>query len=190
MNFLHRYIDHFIKNDEGSQSVELVLMAPLLVWTICATLAFTDAFRTRAVAAEAVAVIADTLSRQTNPIDDSYLDGLASVAGKLTGYEDDVSIRVSQVYCDRNCENTSRRLKVAFSEKRGVFNKLHKRDLRSGEMRERIPNMSLGDRIILVETSFTHKPIMNVGLKETEVEMHQATRMRFAPQLCWNECNP
>jgi len=48
--------------------------------------------------------------------------------------------------------------------------------------------LSQGDRVILVETSFTHKPILNVGLEETQVEMSQTTRMRFAPQLCWEKC--
>lgn len=178
----------FLRDEDGSQSIELVLMVPLLVWSICAMLAFTEAFRIRAVATDATSVIADTLSRQTTPIDRDDLSGLRAVAGQLTGYGDEVKLRVTQLRCVRRCGNPADRvLRVIFSQGEGLT-PLEHADFAAGPERERVPMLSRGDRLVLVETSFTHHPIKNVGLKSQEVTTVQATRMRFAPQLCWEEC--
>ncbi|MEP2987060.1 MAG: hypothetical protein ABJN39_10625 [Sulfitobacter sp.] len=182
-------VRRFFLKEDGSQSIAFVVMAPLLVWSICAMIAFTDAYRIRAVAADATAVVADTLSRQTTPIDSTFLEGLQAVAGRLTKYGDAVNLRVTQLRCARKCDLPADRvLRVVFSEGQGL-ERLRHADFQSGEMRERVPLLTHGDRIILVETSFTYEAIFNVGLEDTEINMFQATRMRFAPQLCWIECS-
>ncbi|UOA20622.1 hypothetical protein DSM14862_03647 (plasmid) [Sulfitobacter indolifex] len=178
----------FFKDESGSQTIVFVILLPLLVWSILAMLAFTDMFRVRAIATDATAVIADSLSRQTMPIDADHLEGLQSIAGHLTRYGDGVSLRVTQLRCARNCENLARRvLRVDFSQGVGMAG-LRNRDFSEGEQRARVPLMTGGDRVVLVETSFTHEPIANVGLNPSEINMSHATRMRFAPQLCWEEC--
>lgn len=191
MNIFSTRVIPFLKSEEGSQSVELVVMAPLLVWAIVSMLSFTDAFRVRAMATDATAVMADAISRQTFPIDQAYIEGLQSIAGRLTGRGDTVGVRVTQLSCTNKCKNTRKRtLKVIFSKTsdgQGLA-ELNDNDFKSGDRRAQVPMMSKGDRIVLVETSFTHKPLMNVGLKETQVDMAQVTRMRFAPQLCWQDC--
>ncbi|MFG6535365.1 TadE/TadG family type IV pilus assembly protein [Sulfitobacter sp. 1A16787] len=188
MNIFKADILSFFRKEEGSQSIELVIVVPLLVWSICSMLAFTEAFRVRGVAADATSVIADAISRQTTPIDASYLRGLQSVAGQLTRYGDNVSLRITQLRCVKDCDKPAQRdLNVVFSKGRGLFS-LTDSDFASGKFRDRLPALSRGDRVILVETSFTHKPILNVGLKESQIEMSQTTRMRFAPQLCWEKC--
>ena len=145
--------------------------------------------RVRAVAADATAVVADTLSRQTAPIDTEFLEGLQAVAGRLTRYGDAVNLRVTQLRCAKRCDQPDKRvLKVVFSKGQGLA-RLFNADFKIGRMRDRVPMLTHGDRIILVETSFMHKTIFNVGLKATEINMFQATRMRFAPQLCWKACS-
>ncbi len=182
-------IRSFFRKEDGSQSIAFVLMVPLLVWSILSMLAFTEAFRIRGVAVDATSVIADTISRQTTPIDDDYLQGLQAVAGQLTRYGDGVSLRITQLRCVKDCDQPANRvLNVVFSEEKGTLSRLTDSDFESGKYRDRLPALLEGDRVILVETSFTHKPILNVGLKEAQVEMSQTTRMRFAPQLCWEDC--
>ena len=162
---------------------------PLLVWSICAMLAFTEAFKVRGVAMDATAAITDTLSRQTTPIDEQDLIGLQAVAGQLTGRGDDVRLRITQLRCARKCNNPDQRvLRVIFSKGEG-FSALKSADFEAGANRGKVPMLSKGDRIILVETAFTYHPIANVGLKPQLIETNQATRMRFAPQLCWKECS-
>tara|TARA_R100000687_G_C6392043_1_gene137737 strand:- start:121 stop:696 length:576 start_codon:yes stop_codon:yes gene_type:complete len=179
----------FLHDEDGSQSIELMFMVPLLVWSICAMLAFTEAFKIRGVAMDATAAIADTLSRQTTPIDRQDLVGLQAVAGQLTGYGDEVKLRITQLRCARRCNDPDQRvLRVIFSKGEGLAS-LKNADFEAGSHRDKVPMLSRGDRIILVETSFTHRPIANVGLSPQLVEINQATRMRFAPQLCWKECN-
>lgn len=189
MNYFRYKVLRFIRQEDGSQSIAFVVMAPLLIWSICAMIAFTDAYRARAVAADATAVIADTLSRQTTPIDTEFLEGLQAVAGRLTGYGNAVNLQVAQLRCAKWCNQPDKRvLEVIFSEGQGLGG-LGNADFTSGGMRDRVPMLTSGDRIILVETSFMHRAVFNVGLKDTEINMFQATRMRFAPQLCWGECS-
>lgn len=179
----------FLRDEGGSQSIELVFMAPLLVWSICAMLAYTESFKIRGMAMDATAVIADTLSRQTTPIDQQDLNGLRAVAGQITGYGGKVKLRITQLHCAEKCDEPGQRvLRVVFSKGEGLDG-LKSSDFQSGAHRDKVPMLSRGDRIVLVETVFTHQPIANVGLKSRQVEMTQATRMRFAPQLCWEECS-
>jgi len=177
----------FCKAEDGSQTVVFVVMLPLLVWSIMAMMTFTDAFRTRAVATDATAVIADSLSRQTIPINMNDLRGLVSVAEKLTG--SDVSLRVTQLRCTRRCnDSNTRELQVDFSHGIGL-NALNDRSFDVGEQRARVPLMIKGDRLVLVETSLMYEPIARIGLEGREVLVSHSTRMRFTPQLCWERCS-
>ncbi len=125
-----------------------------------AMLTFTDAFRVRGMATDATAVIADSLSRQTTPINAADLLGLQSVAKQLTGYE--VSLRVTQVRCILNCDSLTRRiLAVDFSQGIGLGSLLDL-DFIAGLSRDRVPLMANGDRLVLVETSFMHEPIAQI----------------------------
>lgn len=187
MKSLNNHLEHFRSAEEGSQTIPFVIMVPLLVWSIVAMLTFTDAFRARAMATDATAVIADSLSRQTTPIYTADLLGLKAVVKHLTGY--DVSLRVTQLRCARNCADLARR-KLAVDFSKGIdLDPLRNRDFRSDEGRSRIPLMAKGDRLILVETSFMHQPLAQVGLDDREVNVSHTTRMRFTPQLCWETCN-
>lgn len=174
----------------GSQAVEFVLAAPLLIWATFAFHVFTDTFRVRAVADEATAVLADVLSRQTVPIDLPALEGLRSVAAQLTGFGDEVGVRVTQLRCVTGCEDLQgRNLGVVFSQGVGLPAMVDD-DLADASLQARIPLMSPGDRVVLVQTSFSHAPLFRVGLAAQTVESAQTTRMRFAPRLCWETCNP
>ena len=135
----------FVRSEEGSQTIAFLVLLPLLVWSIMAMLTFTDAFRVRGMATDATAVIADA---------------------QLTGYE--VSLRVTQVRCILNCDSLDRRiLAVDFSQGIGLDSLLDL-DFIAGLSRERVPLMANGDRLVLVETSFMHEPIAQIGLEGTE----------------------
>ncbi|UOA31024.1 hypothetical protein DSM110093_00784 [Sulfitobacter sp. DSM 110093] len=179
-------LQRFYHDEEGSQTIAFLVLLPLLVWSIMAMLTFTDAFRVRGMATDATAVIADSLSRQTTPIDMDDLRGFQAVGERLTGYQ--VALRVTQVRCVRDCANlNARTLRVDFS--RGIdLDSLGNQDFTAGESRQRVPLMAEGDRLVLVETSFMHEPIAQIGLEGREVSVSHATRMRFSPQLCWEEC--
>ncbi len=103
--------------DCGSQSVELLIMVPILFWALFALYAFTDAVRTRAVVTDATAVIADALSRRTEPIDAADLAGLRAAAGQLSGFGGALGLRVTQLRCVEACEDAARR------DLRGIFSR-------------------------------------------------------------------
>lgn len=178
-------------DEDGSQSIEFLLIVPILVWAVLATYEFTSAFRARAMAYDATAVVTDTLSRQTTPIDQADLEGLRAVAGMVSGYGGNTTIRVTQVRCTDKCDDLARRtLRVVFSHGVGMT-ALTDTNLASGATRNLLPLMAQGDRVVLAETQVVYRPTFSlVGLKAGQVTMAQAMRMRFAPQLCWEACNP
>jgi len=53
MNIFKANILSFLRKEDGSQSIEFVIVVPLLVWSICSMLAFTESFRVRGVAVDA-----------------------------------------------------------------------------------------------------------------------------------------
>lgn len=179
----------FAREEDGNQSIELCLMAPLLIFGAFALHAYTDAFRVRSVSLDATGLVADTLSRQTAPIDAGDLAGLQAVAGYITGAGDGLSIRITQVLCESECDDIMKRvLKVSFSKGIG-FNPLTDIDLASANVRQKLPLLAKGDRIVLAETSRDYAPRFSFAVGEGKIEAALAVRVRFAPRLCWESCN-
>ncbi|WP_133056363.1 TadE/TadG family type IV pilus assembly protein [Limimaricola soesokkakensis] len=182
-----RLIRRLRARDEGTQSIELVLMAPLLFWAVCALYVFTDAFRIRAVVTDAAHVVSDVLSRQTTPIGNADIAALRAVAAQLTGQETD--LRVTQIHCLKSCDDLQRReLGVVFSVGLGLA-PLTIADLRISNLRDQVPLVAAGDRIIMAQTRIYYTPILDYGIAASFIEATQAVRIRFAPRLCWETCN-
>ena len=180
----------FARNEEGSQSVVFLLMLPLLLGAFAALYDATDAFRVRAIARDATAVVSDVLSRQTAPIDQTDLDGLRAVARQLTGLEEEVGLRITQLRCSGTCEDPgARTLEVVFSRGAGIA-PLGTEDFSAAGMQDAVPMMLEGDRVVLVQTRFDYPLLFGTPLGTETIETAHVTRMRFTPRLCWESCNP
>lgn len=180
----------FTRDENGSQSVEFVLVFPLIVFALLAIFDWAQAFRIRAMAFEATAVVGDTLSRQTTPINQASLDGLRAVAGMVSGYGANTAIRVTQVFCESKCDDLSGRvLRMVFSRGAGMT-ALAEVDFAGGATRSLVPLAAEGDRIILAQARLPYDPVFGTEAKPEEVITTQITRMRFAPRLCWETCDP
>ncbi|MFN3662740.1 TadE/TadG family type IV pilus assembly protein [Yoonia sp.] len=178
----------FIRSETGSLSVEAVLMIPMLFFALTGMFVFFDAYQIRNTTGKAGYTIADMLSRETFPINQTYLDDTRSVFAFLARSDVNSRLRVSLVRCVADCEEDDRTLALDWSKTSGSLSPLMDVDLTQPAYLTRIPTLPLGGRIVLVETEVDYNPIFNVGLTEMTFRDTVATRLRFAPRLCWESC--
>ncbi len=180
----------FLRRDErGSLSIEAVFAFPMLFWAATATFTFFDAYKAQNTSYRANYTISDMLSRETDPVNQAYLDGLHKVFRYMTHSGPETTwIRVSVVRCKSNCNNaTTRQLEWVWSKGTNGARSLTTADI--DFYQDKIPLMAFGDQLIFVETSRQYVPPFANGLvsfAERNLVSHVVTRPRFAPQLLWS----
>ncbi len=179
---IHR-LQRFWRTTDGNASLEAVIFIPLMLAILTALFSFHDAFRYKALNVKAAFTISDALSRETDPIDDAYLDGMVSTLEFLTRSEGPYSMRVSMVRWNKWKDA----YRIDWSKTRGDFDRLRNRDLPSIE--DQLPNLLHNERVIVVETLTEYSPPFDVpGLDTQELFYNFAfTRPRFAPKLVWTD---
>jgi hypothetical protein len=173
----------FWSNAEGQMSIEAVIWLPLVIAVLSATFSLYDAFRYKSLNIKAAYTISDALSRETDPIDNDYLDGMVDLLSYLTRSEGPYSLRVTLVRYNAN----KSKYVAEWSKTRGDFDRLRNRDLAS--MLEQLPTLLHNERVIVVETSTMYEPPFEVpGLNTAELFYNYGfTRPRFAPKLVWSD---
>ncbi|EAR50692.1 hypothetical protein OG2516_06332 [Oceanicola granulosus HTCC2516] len=184
MSRLARRARSFPRDERGSLAVETVVIFPILAWCYMASFVWFDAFRAQALNDKATFAIADMISRETEMISPQYLTSLLNVHDLMTDARGEAELRVSQVYWDGD----RRRYFVSWSDtRRGTVARLRNRDVnRRSEAAARMPMMSPGEKMILVETWLPYEPLFNVGLGSFEFDGWTVIRPRYAPQVCYD----
>ncbi len=187
---IFRKARRFLRRDEGgSLSIEAVFAFPMLFWAATATFTFFDAYKAQNTSYRANYTISDMLSRETDPVNQAYLDGLHKVFRYMTHSGPETTwIRVSVVRCKSNCNSqTTRQLEWVWSKGTNGARSLTANDI--DFYQDQIPLMAFGDQLIFVETSRQYSPPFANGLvsfAERNLVSHVVTRPRFAPQLLWS----
>ena len=181
MRFMHalaRAKQNF-RREDGTFSVEAVLMFPLLVWAFVAMFVFFEGLRESNINLKATYTVSDLLSRETELIDQDYLDGMNNVYAWLSRSPNDVNLRVTVVRYDAATDSHI----TVWS--RGVG----KPDLTQEQVDEyispQVPIMADADSAIVVETWTTYTPVMDIGLTESDIYNVVVTSPRFSEQLLW-----
>ena len=174
--------NRFTRDENGSLSVEAVFALPMLVWAITATFVFWDAFKTLNVSQKATYTVADMLSREVAPINDDYMTSMHEIYDFLSGETGANAMRVSVVTFTTNPTTETDELQLVWSE--GV-NLDGYTDL--DVIEDRLPTISLGEQIIVVETEQVWSPAFAVGLASYRFREVALARPRFAPQLIWDD---
>ena len=170
----------FHRDEGGNVSIEMCIWLPLIITTLGATFSLFEAFRQQSLNVKAAYTISDALSRQTDPIDDAYLDGMHDVLQFLTDSDGHYGLRVTVVRYDA----TSNAYDVAWSEARGDWSGLNSEML--VDVVGNLPQLLGNERVILVETETEHNPTIDVPYLSPETFYNFVfTRPRFAPQLLW-----
>lgn len=184
-----KLLRRFRNEENGSMSVELVLVVPVLTWALLSTLVYFDTFRAEAISTRATLTLADMYSRETDVITPGYLNSTRSVLRVLTSAEDNPDFRVT-VY---RYEESTDRFRVVWSRNRGLSP--NRNNARLAEVADQLPMMADGDRAILLETRTEYEPPFSVGLgilpgtnlETLEFETLITISPRFVETLCWEQ---
>jgi Flp pilus assembly protein TadG len=178
-----RRMQRWNRDQRGALSFEAVLIFPILVWLFVATFVFFDLFRTANTNAKAAYAIADLLSRQNMPVTQDYLEGLAEVYAVLAQSRQPSSLRVSSI--DWDTVNETYRIRWSRGTQGGQA--LGADQLQDLVEAGRLPELAIGETIILVETSMTYTPAVNIGIPAQRFGHVIPTRPRFVPRLVLDE---
>lgn len=173
----------FGSDDAGSVSVETIIIMPILLWVYVASFVFFDGFRTHNQNVKAAYTIGDMLSRETNAINNAYLEDLSDVFDFLTFNRNPSYLRVSQI----RWQQAHNRYRVDWSYATDGNNseRLVNADMTS--IAHRLPPMVNGERVLVVESFTAYTPAFNVGLSPTiNFVNFVPTSPRFAPMLAKN----
>jgi hypothetical protein len=192
----------FLRDEDASLSVELILILPLLIWGFLSVYTIFDVFRARNIALKGNYAISDLLSRETASIDASYLTGVGSIFQYLTQGDDSTWVRVTQIYCLDDCESDANRELVSDWSRATNGQDTYTSDDVNNDLRDRVPLIGYGERVIMVETSVNYTaPFIPPMLKTVSRPGYDSgwgfmksntfidtvfTEPRFGPQLCWS----
>ncbi len=171
----------FGRKDEGSASIEALIMMPLVFWFYVAMFSFFQTYQEYNLNQKAAHTIGDMISRETMPLDNSYLDGVQDLLDYMTHSSEVSTVRITSVQWNEN----DKRFYIHWSKARG--NRLPLSDADVMEWESRIPKLSDGEFIVVTETWTAYDPPFNVGLGQQGIENFVFTRPRYAPRVLFNE---
>lgn len=173
----------FARDEKGNVAIETMLWVPLMLTVLAATFSLHDAFRYKSLNVKAAYTISDALSRETDPIDNAYLDGMLEVLEYLTRSDGPYSLRVTLVRYDADNDQ----YEAEWSQTRGAFTGYSTTEMTS--LYDQLPTMLHNERVIVVETETEYMPPFEVaGLNEARLFYNFGfTRPRFAPKIVWSE---
>ena len=154
----------FLRKQDGSISIEAMIVLPLMFWSFLAMFSIFDAFRMYGISQKAAFTVGDAISRETLPLDDDYLDGVHNLFEYLSFSEDQTSMRVSSIWFDGDNNN----YKADWSKTRGNVVALTNNDVQNWH--NRLPVMPDNERVLLVETWSEYTPPFATGLEEREIQ--------------------
>ncbi|WP_019294746.1 MULTISPECIES: TadE/TadG family type IV pilus assembly protein [unclassified Leisingera] len=177
-----RPLRKFAEDTQGNVALEFAVYAPLLLGLFAAVYTFFDAFRQESINLKAAYTISDLISRETNYVNETYIDSMHMLAGELVRADSQFSTRISVVRWDED----DQRYYVDWSKVRGsAFSEWDDGSISNVEAH--LPTMPDQERVILVETWNEVDPVFNVGLPKLDVQNFVFTRPRFAPQVVFVE---
>lgn len=171
----------FREDESGNSNVELVFMVPLLAVITFGLITFFTAFKAKTQATRAATVVADMVSRETNPITPNYLDGISELMDTMIETDETPEYRLTAFTWNKNKQE----YRVRWSKHDSSHGSLSHADLNA--VADRLPTLKKGQRAILVETWVDYGALHHAaGLaEETTFENFLVAAPRFVPQLCW-----
>lgn len=179
LKFLKSSLARFARREEGTIMAETVIILPMMLWSFLALFVYWDSFRSMNTTQKASYTIADMISREMVAVNDAYITGMRNVMQYMLDQGEVPRIRVTSV----SYSLANNRFEVRWSRSpSNALPILTTTSLQS--LASRIPAMSDGDHVIIVETKVDYKPSFNVGVEDTVLEQFIVTRPRFVPRIC------
>lgn len=171
----------FKQNEGGSITVEFIIMIPLLFWAFMASYVYFDGYRLSTTNLKAAYTVSDVLSRETDVVDDDYIDALVELIEFLSSPDDDVDMRVTIVTWSEDDE----RYYVDWSENRGFDGPVTNNNI--DEFEDSLPVLYDGDRMIMMETRSLYEPDFSIGIEDQELYNIVFTRPRFVSNIAYDD---
>lgn len=179
---MSRFLRRFRDNERGAAALETIIIIPLMFWAYLSMYSYFHAYRTHALNIKTAYAIGDVISRQTTPIDQAYMNGVHELAAYMSWTSrDSFAIRITSIVYDEE----SNEYRSDWSQAKGW-----KQPLSNGEvnnLRDDLPIMPDGERLVLVETFKDYDPPFKMGLSDHEVHNFVFTRPRYAPRVLWDD---
>lgn len=180
LNLINRCRD-FARDERGTATTELIIILPMLVWSMTAITLYFDAFRARSTNLKAAYTISDMISRENPFIGPNYINGLNTVYDFLAASNNPTWIRITLVQFDTEDPSNDADGIHILQWSHGTNGKI---DLTQGtlyKVENQIPIMGHGDSLILVESHMKYVPFAEIGFASYDLDNFVATRPRFTP---------
>ncbi|MEM7520035.1 MAG: hypothetical protein AAF307_03270 [Pseudomonadota bacterium] len=179
---LYSRLANFARREDGTLALEAMIVLPAMFWAFLAIFSIFETVRTYDLAQKAAFTIGDAISRETAPLDNNYMIGMHALYEYLSQTQGQSAIRVSSLRWDAG----NNRFYSDWSRTQGNAAQLTSEDVRSWSTR--LPVMPDNERVMLVETWSNYDPPFDTGLGQREIRNFVFTRPRFAPRVCWEQC--
>lgn len=178
-NFRER-LARFGRSERGTVMAEAVLVLPFMLWAYLGLFVYWDAFRSVNRIQKAAYTVSDMISREMVTINDAYINGMDAVMERMIDGNQNVALRVTSV----TWSSTDNKFSVHWSRSTDTTAMPVLTTTTLQNQKDKIPNMSDGDYVVIVETSVRYTPAFNVGISESDVKQFIVTRPRFVPKIC------
>jgi hypothetical protein len=170
------------RSDLGSMSIETVLVLPVILTGMLLTYTYFSAFQVKSMANKAAYTVSDYVSRQTDPIDADFVEGLSSIYGYLTN-TGTKALRLSSFTWSDIDGSPDYKLEWSYAADGGAA----LNDESYTSLVSRLPILTSGETVLMLETTTDWVPIFNVGLEDLTFEDIVATKPRFATQVLFDD---
>ncbi len=165
-DFANALLVRFLKREEGSITVEAVLIVPLVFWSIFASYTYYDSYRQSARNIKGAYAIADIISREDSDMNVKYVDTLYNLLESMVYTRSPVSMRASYIEYDADADAHN----VVWSCTRGEkYIQLTNTEI--VKIKHRIPVMPDNGSMIIVETNNTYRAPFRFALDFADFEM-------------------
>ena len=166
----------FARDEAGSVVAEAVIVLPLFLWAYIALFVYWDAFRSMNTVQKAAYTVSDLISREQTGITTAYITGMSRVLDYLIDEDQSARLRVTSV----TWSTANHRFEVHWSRSPGnTMTPLTTATLQS--YANKIPTMSAGDYVVIVEVQTDYVPSFDVGMPDQTFRQFIVTRPRFLP---------
>lgn len=187
----HKTIRRFFRETRGDASLEAIIILPALLVIFAISWLYFDVMRQQAINQKANYTIGDIISRETEMLDDTYIDNARSLLSHLAqSQRNDIDLRVSVVaFATQERRNGQHQgaYELIWSSARGNWPALTQSDMADYE--PVLPMLAIGDQTILVESRDHYQPLVHLANDGFDIRTYSFTRPRFAPQVVFEGVN-
>jgi Flp pilus assembly protein TadG len=169
-------MSRFGRDESGTVVAEAVIVLPLFLWAYIALFVYWDAFRSMNTVQKAAYTISDMISREKTGKTTAYINGVQEVLEYLIDENQDARMRVTEV----TKSGANDRFEVHWSRSPGNTMTLLTTSMLQ-DYAGKIPSMSDGDYVIIVEVQVEYQPTFDIGMPDQTFSEFIVTRPRFVP---------